>query len=68
MADTLIVPFSEELKKKLRSEMNTRADDIAGGLCASYEEYKYQCGIIWGLALAERELIDLTTAATKGDD
>jgi hypothetical protein len=39
--------------------MDQIADNIACGGCVSFEEYKRQTGIIEGLALAERELLDL---------
>jgi hypothetical protein len=39
--------------------MNDRADNIATGSCASFDEYKHQSGVIEGLALAERELLDI---------
>lgn len=68
MADTLIVPFSEELKKKYREVLNEKADALANGGCQSFEEYKYHCGVIWGVALAESMLIELTKQATEGDD
>jgi hypothetical protein len=40
--------------------MNDMADHIAGGGCADFSEYKRCCGVIEGLARAERELLDLT--------
>ena len=49
----------EILNKKLRLIMNDTADHISGGSCKSMEEYSKLCGIIEGLALAERELLDL---------
>ena len=50
----------------LRKEMNNYADDVANGICADYAAYKELCGVIRGLALAERLLIDL--AKEKEDD
>jgi hypothetical protein len=47
------------VRKKIRATMDQIADNIACGGCASFEEYKRQTGIIEGLALAERELLDL---------
>jgi hypothetical protein len=40
--------------------MNEMADHIAGGACTDYADYKRCCGVIHGLAIAERELLDLT--------
>ena len=55
IGDTLI----EKFKSRLRDLMNDRADNIATGSCASFDEYKHQSGVIEGLALAERELLDI---------
>jgi hypothetical protein len=50
--------LAEFLRKSL--QMNDLADHIAGGGCADFPEYKRCCGVIEGLARAERELLDLT--------
>jgi len=55
----MIQEFARVLRDKIRTDMNNYADDIAGGACRSFEEYQKLCGIISGLALAERYLIDL---------
>ena len=47
------------LKKKLRGQMNELADHLAVGSAKDMEEYRKVCGIIEGLAWAEREIIDL---------
>jgi hypothetical protein len=51
---------AEFLRKSIRTQMNDMADHIAGGGCADFSEYKRCCGVIEGLARAERELLDLT--------
>ncbi len=48
----------EKFKSRIRDLMNDRADNIATGSCTSFDEYKHQSGVIEGLALAERELLD----------
>ena len=55
----MIQEFARVLREKIRTDMNNYADDIAGGACRTFEEYQKLCGIISGLALAERYLIDL---------
>jgi len=55
----MIQEFARVLRDKIRTDMNNYADDIAGGSCRTYEEYQKLCGIISGLALAERYLLDL---------
>ena len=49
----------EYLRDKLRNQMNDISDHVSGGACKDYNEYAKCCGIIEGLALAERELLDL---------
>ena len=49
----------EVLRDKLRADMNNFTDDLANGQCTSFEQYKELCGVIRGLAYAERHLIDL---------
>ena len=51
--------FAHVLRDQIRKDMNNYADDLAGGACRSFEEYQKLCGIISGLALAERYLLDL---------
>ena len=47
------------LKKKLRDQMNEIADLVALGSAKNIEDYRKMCGIIEGLAWAEREIIDI---------
>ena len=47
------------LRKKLRKQMNEIADLLSIGSAKNMEEYRKMCGIIKGLAWAEREVIDL---------
>jgi len=55
----MIQDFARVLREKLRTDMNNYADDMAGGACRSFEEYQKLCGLISGLAIAERYLLDL---------
>lgn len=55
------------LKQSIRKEMNQYADDVATGQCTSFEDYKRLCGVIQGLALAERLLLDLADKKEKMD-
>lgn len=52
----------------LRKEMNNYADDVANGICADFAAYKELCGVIRGLALAERLLLDLAKEKDDEDD
>jgi hypothetical protein len=58
----------EVLHKQLRVRMNELADTLASGACTSYEEYKRLCGVIEGLAYAERDLLDLKEAMEQNDE
>ena len=58
----------EALRDKLRADMNNFTDDLANGQCSSFEQYKELCGVIRGLAYAERHLIDLAENIEKAND
>jgi hypothetical protein len=58
----------EILRDKLRADMNNFTDDLANGQCSSFEQYKELCGVIRGLAYAERHLIDLAENIEKAND
>lgn len=47
------------LKKKIREMMNDIADDLALGGAQDFPQYKHMTGIIAGLAMIEREILDL---------
>ena len=66
--DLLVMDFMEAMRSKLRTDMNNYADDLANGQCTSFEQYKELCGVIRGLALAERHLLDLAEKMKEDDD
>jgi len=47
------------LQLKIREHMNDCADTLAGGGVVDFSEYKHLTGVIKGLALVERDLLDL---------
>tara|TARA_R100000149_G_scaffold61619_1_gene31073 strand:- start:634 stop:828 length:195 start_codon:yes stop_codon:yes gene_type:complete len=47
------------LQKRLREYLNEGADHLATGGAKDYSEYQRMVGRIDGIALAERELLDL---------
>ena len=47
------------LRKKIREQMNNLADHLATGGASNMEDYRKVCGMIEGLAWAEREIIDM---------
>jgi hypothetical protein len=48
--------------------MNQIADDLALGGAPDYNQYKYLTGIISGLALVERDILDMETARKTADE
>ena len=50
--------LSTFLKSRLREIMNQHADHISTGACKDYSDYQKMAGVIEGLALAEREVLD----------
>ncbi len=60
--------FITALRNKLRADMNNYTDDLANGQCTSFEQYKELCGVIRGLAFAERHLLDLAETMKEDND
>ena len=64
----MIQDFARVLRDQIRTDMNNYADDIAGGSCRSFEEYQKLVGVIQGLALAERYILDLAKKVEDADE
>ena len=64
----MIQEFARVLRDKIRTDMNNYADDLAGGQCRTFDEYQKLCGVIQGLAIAERHLLDLAEKVEKSDE
>lgn len=64
----MIQNFARVLRDQIRKDMNNYADDLASGACRSFDEYQKLCGLIQGLAIAERYLLDLAEKAEKDDE
>ena len=64
----MIQDFAHVLRDKIRTDMNNYADDLAGGACRTFDEYQKLCGVISGLALAERYLLDLLEKVEKANE
>ena len=64
----MIHNFVAVLRDKFREDMNNYADDLATGQCADFSAYKELCGVIRGLAMAERYLLDLAEKLEKDDE
>jgi hypothetical protein len=66
--DVQAMDFITALRNKLRGDMNNFTDDLANGQCTSFEQYKELCGVIRGLAYAERHLLDLAEHMKEDND
>jgi hypothetical protein len=64
----MIEDFARVLREQIRTDLNNYADDLAGGVCQDFAQYQKLCGIIQGLALAERYLIDLAEKVEKANE
>jgi hypothetical protein len=64
----MIADFARVLREKLRTDMNNYTDDMAGGVCRSFDDYQKLCGLIQGLAVAERHLLDLVEKVEQSDE
>lgn len=60
--------FAKVLRDQIRADMNNYADTLSGGACRSFDEYQKLCGVIQGLAIAERYLLDLAQKAKDDDE
>jgi len=49
----------EYIKNRIREHMNQTADHMSLGGRQNYENYQHCVGIVNGLAIVEREIIDL---------
>jgi len=64
----MIKDFARVLREQIRKDMNNYCDDLASGVCASFDQYQKLCGVIQGLAIAERYLLDLAEKVEKSDE
>lgn len=64
----MINQFVEVLRGKIREDLNNYADDLASGVCKSFDEYQKLCGVIHGLALAESHLLALAKKVEESDE
>ena len=64
----MISEFARVLRDQIRTDMNNYADDVATGACRTFEDYQKLCGVIQGLAIAERHLLDLAEKVEKANE
>lgn len=63
-----VLNFVEHFRKQLRQYMNELTDSVALGNAKNFEEYQRFVGQIEGLAIAERELLNLVKTQDQEDD
>ena len=56
------------LRTRIRELMNDRADVLIGGAAVDFPDYRHMTGVVEGLALAERELIDIQSSLADPED
>jgi hypothetical protein len=56
------------LSKKVRDEMEVISDDLARGTAKDHGDYKYACGIIRGLTIANTFLAETAQRMENDDD
>ena len=64
----MIQEFADAVVKKIRNDMNNYADDIASGNAKDYEEYRFMCGRLRGLAAAEEYINDLAKTVKESEE
>jgi hypothetical protein len=64
----MIQDFGRVLREQIRKDMNNYADDLASGVCRSFDEYQKLCGVIQGLATAESYLLALLKKVEQSDE
>jgi hypothetical protein len=47
------------IRNRIRDNLDQMADHMATGGCETFDQYQYCCGMVKGLAVIEREIIDL---------
>ena len=55
------------IKQKIRKYLNEYADDLASGVATDFAHYRHLVGVIHGLALVEREIIDFQKSRSEED-
>jgi hypothetical protein len=60
--------FGDILRRQIREDMNNYTDDLANGVCRSFDEYQKLCGVIRGLAIAEQHLATLMKKVEESDE
>mgnify|MGYP003116368047 CR=1 FL=1 len=68
MSSPELINYTNELRDIVRKYMNDITDSIATGSAKTFDQYQRQVGQIEGLAIAERELLNLVRLDEDDDD
>ena len=68
MSSPELINYTNELPDIVRKYMNDITDSIATGSAKTFDQYQRQVGQIEGLAIAERELLNLVRLDEDDDD
>ena len=59
MSDVFSNDALRVVREGIRAMMNDVSDHVSTGSCKTFDEYSKCCGMIEGLAMAEREILDI---------
>jgi len=54
------------LRSNIKEQMDSMTEHLSNGSCKDFADYSKCCGIIQGLAQAEREILDAKARYEKG--
>lgn len=55
------------IRHKIRQKLNELADDLALGSAKDYGDYRHMTGMVAGLALVERDIMDIQERLQQED-
>jgi hypothetical protein len=58
----------EHLSTRLQAEIKVLSDDMARGTAKDFGDYKYACGIVRGLMIANNFIIETAERLNNSDD
>jgi len=64
----MVEDFARVLREKLLQDVLSEKDALSRGALKDFSEYKYHCGVVRGLELANQHVQDLIAAVREADD
>lgn len=56
------------IRSRIQDATNSYSESLLQGNLKDFTEYRYLCGVIHGLSLADRELVDMLSALEHDED